>query len=263
MGLTEPSESGKIDIATAQALRSAYYDVAHDYSGNVPKRVNAMAAEAVSDLDSAMEKAAQQAGSLDTWRSANAKWREMHEKFNDSKSPLYQVLQQGDPIQAPGKILQQGTTGGRPQSIRMLKDAGVDLAPVKRQLVQNIADKKFSTDKGRLGGYSQEFLKEAFNPDELKELYTLGRISRAIGFETNPSGTAGVMLGVGQLKANILEGTAGKMLGAAKLTMDPRFIRATTGITPVRLGVTRTAAPQPAGRGWAGAAAAGRSGQEP
>lgn len=229
-------EAGTASMDDVQQLRSAYLDLSRDFSGNVPKRVNAIAKDLAQDLDSAMAKAADKSGTSNQWRQANAKWKQMHEDFNDSSSPLYRVLQGSDPTKIPESIIGQGQTGGSPQAVRMLKAHDIDLGPLKAEVAERVAQRGFSSTRGgnRFGGYSHDFLTELFSPAELDELYKLGRVGRAVGFERNPSGTSDVMGAtrqIGEVTRNPVRAAVGVLPEslAARFTMSPRVRAAALG----------------------------------
>lgn len=229
MGLPTETTSTGVKMSTAQQLRSAYLDIARDYSGNVPKAVQRLAGEAAKDIDAAMAKAADSVGATDQWRQANAKWKQLQQTYNNPEHPLYKIIQEPDSVKVPSKLLGKGSYGGSPNNIRQLQQAGIDVSPLKREVAQQIADKNFSlTNGGRgLGGYSTEFLRTLFTPDEFNELTTLGRIGRSIKFEVNPSGTSNVIEGRHQLMG-ILHGTLGATVGpiASRITTSKALARA-------------------------------------
>lgn len=233
LGIT-PGGAG-VKMSTAQQLRTAYLDISRDYSGNVPKNVQRIAGEAAKDIDSAMATAADKVGAKDQWRQANAKWKQLQDVYNSPESPLYKVLQEPDPSKVPGRLLGKGNYGGSPQTVRQLQAAGIDTAPLKREVTQQIADGNFKlTNGGRgLGGYSSKFLQTLFNPQEFNELTKIGRVGRAINFEMNPSGTSNVRAAEGQLHG-IIKGTAGAIVGpaAAKITMSQALRKAAIGELP-------------------------------
>lgn len=228
----KPGSEPLLDVSTLQQLRTAFWEIANDFEGTTGKRHNAIASEIVHDLDQAMEAAADEAGTLETWRRANKQWRTMEELFNKHDSPLTQVLKENDPGRVVQKLTRKGDIGGSAHSLRMAKDAGVDLGPVRRHVVEDIKDNNFKPGKGGkyLGGYSHDFLKELFAPEELEELYLLGRTGRALNFEVNPSGTSNVEGMRGEI-GNILGRSLRAMTGpaAAKLTLSPRFSEIMTG----------------------------------
>jgi ddrB-like ParB superfamily domain len=203
MGLPDEAGNSAVKMSTAQQLRSAYLDIARDYSGNVPKAVQRIAGEAANDIDAAMARAADSAGATEQWRAANAKWKQLQQTYNNPEHPLYKILKEPDSAKVPAKVLGKGDYGGSPQVIRQLKQAGIDLSPLKREVAQRIADKNFAlTNGGRgLAGYTTPFLQELYSPAELQELQMMGRVGRAIRFEMNPSGTSNVYEGGHQLRA--------------------------------------------------------------
>jgi hypothetical protein len=232
LGLPDEAGNSAVKMSTAQQLRSAYLDISRDYSGNVPKSVQRYAGQAAKDIDAAMSKAADSVGATDQWRQANAKWKQLQQTYNNPEHPLYKVLQEPDPSKVPTRLLGKGNYGGSPQTVRQLQQSGIDVSPLKREVAQQIADKNFAlTNGGRgLAGYSSEFLKTLFAPEEFDELTKMGRVGRAIKFEMNPSGTSNVMEGHRQIHG-ILTRSAGAVVGplASRLTTSKAFGRATMG----------------------------------
>lgn len=242
MGLPPEAGNANVGMSTAQQLRSAYLDIARDYPGNVPKAVQRLAGEAANDIDKAMATAADKVGATQQWRQANAKWKQLQETYNSPDHPLYKVLQEPDATKVPSRLLGKGSYGGSPVVVRKLKQAGIDLSPLKREVAQQIADKNFSLTNGGRGmaGYSTPFLQELFSPAEFDELTKIGRIGRAISFETNPSGTSNVMEGSHQLHS-IVKGSIGATVGplASRITTSKALARAAMGdISSAPRGVT-------------------------
>lgn len=232
LGLPAEGGTAGVKMSTAQQLRSAYLDIARDYTGNVPKPVQRIAGQAAADIDTAMGKAADSVGATDQWRQANSKWKQLQQTYNNPEHPLYKILQEPDAVKVPSKLLGKGNYGGSPNTVRQLQQAGIDLSPLKREVAQQIADKNFALTNGGKGlaGYSTDFLKTLYNPAELDELTKMGRVGRAIRFEMNPSGTSNVMEGRHQLMG-IIHGTVGATVGpiASRITTSKAFARATMG----------------------------------
>jgi hypothetical protein len=164
--------------------------------------------------DSAMESTANKIGATQNWRDANAGWKDYTSRYGDPQSPFYRILRQQDPAKITRSILNNGSA----HDIELLKNQGMDAAvePIKRQVIQDIAQNKFTVGRDGLGGYSDSFLNTLFGPAGKKELYLKADIARRIGWDANPSRTSDVMLGAEQL------GNASKMAqfaGAAKVSM--------------------------------------------
>jgi len=235
----------RVSVSAAGQMRSAFWEVAHDFRGNIPERVNAIASEIVQDLDGVMAEAAKKAGTLDTWRSANADWKRLQETYNTASSPLYKVLKETDPSKVPEKLLSKGYIGGSPRDVQVAKAAGLDLNPAKNHVIQDIAEHGFSlgTHGGnRMGEWSHEFLKELFEPAEIKQLYMMGRIARTMGWKLNPSETSAGMAVLEEIrqllehasqvteikpKAALLRGPL-----ATKFSLSPTVREIATGIRP-------------------------------
>lgn len=236
----------EITAKDAQFLRTELYDIAHDFSGNWGTQGNAIASRMVSDMDHMIEMNAEKNGTTELWRSANAKWKLAEELYNKpGSSPLARIIK-GNEETAPGMLSVKGNIKGSPRAIEMARSQNLDLNPLKRQVVDNIAETGFRL-KGRtgkeLGGYSHEYLASLFNnPGELEELYNMGRIGRAIGFELNPSGTSNVLLAnkeignVARAPGALSQAKFGQAIDylagplSARFTMNPTIREAATGI---------------------------------
>ena len=157
--------AGSLDVNTLRQLRSDYLDMARDVSGTVPKQVNRLAAEIASDIDAILDTAAQKGGWSQQWRKANAGWKRLQETYNDPQSPLYRALQADDPSKAI-QYLSSKAGGGSQQSVRILKENVPEAIPaVQRQVMQEIADSNFQMSKGKIGGYSEAYLKDLFGDE--------------------------------------------------------------------------------------------------
>lgn len=191
-------------FTAAKLLRTKYLDKAHDFSGNIPRSHQALYSKAAQIVDQAIERSAQMKGPhvLDAWRNANAKWTELQDLYNTPGRPLYQILQSQKPLEVVGKIVEAGQFGGSPGLIRLLKQEGIDLAPVKRSIFYNARSRNFVLTRMKLSGYSDAFLAELFrdDPAALRELMAMGEVGRALRFRANPSETAGMTAVMRQLE---------------------------------------------------------------
>lgn len=211
--LPEPEANPVVRMDTAQQLRSYYLEIARDKSGNIPSRVNRLAAQAAQDIDEAMEKSA--GPSADTWRRANSTWKQLQETYNDKASPLTKLISEPDPQKITSSLLAKGRFGGNSKTIRTLSQNGYDLSPLRHQVISDIASQNFKLTNGGngLGGYQLPFLKELFEPQDLTELLHLGRVARATKFELNPSGTSNVLEALQQM-SSVAKSKSPSLLGA-------------------------------------------------
>jgi hypothetical protein len=98
----------------------------------------------------------------------------------------------------PGKLLKiivwrgGGQTGGSPYNAELLDQYGIDKDPIKRVIVEDLLGKDFRLRGKTLGGYSDDFLRSMFTPEELDSVYKTAATGGSVGLNTNPSGTAGV-----------------------------------------------------------------------
>lgn len=164
-----------------------------------PTEVQGLYRGLAKDVDSLMESTAQKQGYLNEWRNANAGWRDYQTKYNNPQSPLYRILNQGDPARVTRNILNNGSAA----DIELLNKEGMQptLDALKRQAITDIANRGFKVTGDGLGGYSDSFLNQLFGREVTKELYLNGELARRFGFQLNPSGTSNVMMGEYQLHA--------------------------------------------------------------
>jgi hypothetical protein len=243
-GLSEEAAPASVKMSSAQRMRSAYSDIANNFSGNIPSEVQRIAGELYHKIDAAMEasakahgKATGQRGIMKGYRDANADWSQMQSLYNTAKEPLYNVLRQTDHQKVVQSLIEPGSTGGSPRTIRVLRDQGIDLGPIQREVLDRIHNKNFGMyGKVKLGGYSDAFLQELFGPVMFQELHLLGKEARAMNYNVNPSGTAGVLsagedvVHLGRAAMQVAQGEVpaaahipGAKYIAAKVTNNPAF----------------------------------------
>lgn len=185
----------KVTFQQAQDIRSGLLDEANHPENVINEKAQAWIKQLTGQTDSAMMRAAQtQPGLGPLFRSANEHWKMLQEDFNSARSPLYQILREPDPSKVPQKLTQQGQIGGSPYNAGLLDKYGIDKGPVKWSITGDMLKKDFGLYNGRknLAGYSDEFLRSVFTPDELSQIYKTGAIARSARLNTNTSGTAAV-----------------------------------------------------------------------
>src|SRR6266702_3945858 len=166
--------------------------------------------------DSAAEAGTAKYGGAEDWRAANAGWKDYATKYGDPQSMLYKIGRTQDPQRVTTML-----TNASAADINVLKAEKMDAAlePLKRQVVQDIAQSRFRVGHDGIGGYSDSYLKALFSPEEVKELYLKGDLANRLQFDPNPSGTGSNISSLSQL--GLWNQT--KMSAAAKLLMprDP------------------------------------------
>jgi hypothetical protein len=229
----------EIDIARAQTLRSNALDIARTSPDG---RIRSFARGVAEDLTGAIEKAADsviaeapeqsQASLSQLWKDANATYKQYAQAFTDRKSPLYNVLGQPDPAKSMQRFAGPGNVGGSVQNVRAAQAQGIDLSPVKRVVLENIEKKNFRVNQGgnAIAGYSPEFLKTLFTPEEFKNIQLHANVARKIGFEMNPSGTSNVQSAERQI-GGILDRSVHALTApiAARLSLSEGFKRGVMG----------------------------------
>jgi hypothetical protein len=235
----------------AQQLRSALLDASRSPDLAVSNTAQSWIKQLTGGVDSQMMAAAKAQNGLlniargtpgleEAFRKANEHWTRLQEDFNDTRSPLSQILKEPDPSKVPQKLTQKGQTGGSPYNAGLLDTYGIDKGPVKRVILDDMLGKDFRLWGKRLAGYDDAFLKGVFTPDELSELYKTGAIARSVGLNTNPSGTAAVSGAMQDITHPVQAGmkTLGAKLTSSK-TFNQRLMR--SGGTAPRKGVPLSA----------------------
>lgn len=178
-------------IASMRSLRSEFWEKANDYSGNIPDSARALYKQAASLVDNSIMEAATGTPFEKTFRDANAQWKSLQSKYNEPGQPLYKILQQDDPTKIVAQLQNAPAT-----DITMLRkelNDGPAVQALRRSVINDISNNKFTVRNGGLGGYSHEYLNALFGPDVTKELYLKSDLARRIGYDANPSGTGSAM----------------------------------------------------------------------
>jgi hypothetical protein len=210
-------------FADAQKMRSALLDLSRSPELAISSTAQGMLKQVIGATDSAMMDAASETPELQkAFRGANAHYEQIQDDFNSPRSPMNQILSEPDPNKVPQKLTQKGQTGGSPYNTELLDKYGIDKAPLKRVIMDDLVGKDFRLWNKNLGGYSDDFLKSVFDkPGELDEVYKTSAIGRSLGLNTNPSGTA-VVTNAAQDVTSPIKSLLPKSL-AAKATNSPRF----------------------------------------
>jgi hypothetical protein len=224
-------------FSDAQKLRSALLDLSRSPELAISTTAQGMLKQVIGATDQAMMDAAQGTPELQkAFRSANAHYEQIQEDMNSPRSPLNQILSEPDPSKVPQKLTAKGQTGGSPYNAQLLDTYSIDKGPLKRVILGDMLNKNFGLYGKSLAGYSDEFLRSVFTPDELDAIYKTGVIGRSLGLNVNPSGTAGATSAIEQT-GNPLK--AAKQTAAAKFTASPHFnnwLMRVTGAAPSTAG---------------------------
>ena len=191
-------------------LRKFFRDLG-DTDG-LPSQAQAMYKGMSKAVDGAMETTAGSMNAADDWRSANAGWKDYATKYGDPQSILYKIGRQQDPT----KIVTMLQSAPATDIMTVKQEMGdAALEPLRRQVIQDIAQSRFNISHDGIGGYSDSYLQALFPPEQVKELYLKGDLANRLKYDPNPSGTAGGLQALDQLTF----GNQGKMAIAARLSM--------------------------------------------
>lgn len=178
----------KPSIASMRSLRTEFWEKANDYTGNIPDSARALYKQAASAVDNSIMEASTGTPFEKTFRGANAQWKDLQAKYNEPGQPLYKVLQENN----PEKIVNQ-LQNASPDDIRLLRQEtgdGPAVQALRRQVLHDIQNHKFSIGVNGMGGYNDAYLKSLFGDQMTKELYLKGDVAHRISYDANPSGSA-------------------------------------------------------------------------
>lgn len=213
--IMDPSgEPFKLSKDHAIALRSLFLDLGRTVGADLPTKSQGVFRAMSEAADKATESGAKDAGAERHWRQANQGWKDYRETYGEKSSPLYRILDQTD----PAKITQDLMSRRSATDVEMLRKEKLDAAiePLRRQVIMDIANRRFRIGSRGLGDYPHEFLNMLLGPKLTKELYLKGEIGRRFNWEMNPSGTSNVMIGEHQV-THPTPSRLGLLAGAARL----------------------------------------------
>ncbi len=205
-------EGFKPTFNQAIQLRKFFRDMG-DTEG-LPNQTQAMFKQMSGVVDKTMESSA--GATADDWRAANAGWKDYATKYGDPQSLLYKIGKTQDPT----KIVTMLQNAPATDILTVKQEMGnAALEPLRRQVIQDIAQSRFNISHDGIGGYSDSYLKALFPPEQVKELYLKGDLANRLKYDPNPSGTGSNLAATSQLTI----GNQAKMSMAAKLSMprDP------------------------------------------
>lgn len=233
--LSGKPEGFKPTVQDTIQLRKLFRDLG-DTEG-LPDKTQATYQKMEGAASSALDATAKANNASAEWDAANAGWKTYVSKYGDRKSTLYKILNQNDPTKVVTALQNAPAT-----DIELLRNENMTAAlePLKRQVIQDIAQNRFNIGRDGLGGYSDSYLKALFGPAKTKELYVQANLAKRLNYDPNPSGTAAGIQSLEQLTL----GNQTKMAAAARLSMprDPlSYLPPRATASPS----SRTAMPQP------------------
>lgn len=234
-----------MDLEAVRQMRSHWLDAKREMarSGRANSREVALINDIIHDLDGAVEQGihdrakfnsrgteleATAAGdqAVQEWRDANAEYKANIEDFHEDGSPLTKIRETptNDLVKVPGRVLDKGE-GGNPATIRLMRQRGVDVNPLKREVMDRAVDTGFNNTQNRLAGFEDDYLQELFadEPEVLADLYKSARIGKSLKLNSNPSNSGGTLASRSEIEAipNSAEKLAqGDVMGAGSALMS-------------------------------------------
>ena len=187
-------------IQSMRNLRTEFLERSRADLGQAQTRAQSLYGQAANVVDQQMMKAADGTPFEDSFRDASKQWSNLKQKFDQSGTPLNRILSQRDPATITRSILNRGSASDIAALQAEKMEPAIDA--LKRQVIQDVANRGFRVNGDGLGGYSHSFLTQLFGADDTKELYLNGELARRMGFQLNTSGTSNVLLGMDQLHAS-------------------------------------------------------------
>jgi hypothetical protein len=224
---SKPDQLGSSpSIQSMRNLRTEFLERSRTAPGEAQTAAQRLYGQAANVVDNQIMKAAKGTPFEESFRDASRQWGNLKQKFDEPGTVLNRILSQRDPATVTRSILNRGSAN----DILLLKAENMEPAidALKRQVIQDVANRGFRVNGDGLGGYSHSFLYQLFGADQAKELYLNGELARRMGFQLNPSGTSNVLLGMEQLSA--LPKRWAIPMGAAKASM-PRPAGSYLGIS--------------------------------
>jgi len=181
--LMAATDRGTLSWQSATELLCDLREKSSGLAGQVSQQAQALFQKAAELLRTSMEEAARGAGpeAYAAWLAAEARWKGFRDAWTSEplswlRNPL---ISNSELVE---RLLAKGEAGGNPGYIRVLKEHGFNLGPLGRLILDRVRDNDYAVRDGRLGGYSDDFLREILGPNETDELYRLAAVARAFGF---------------------------------------------------------------------------------
>lgn len=254
--ISDPRLGPQATVQSARNLRTEFWEKANDYSGTIPdaaKRIYAMASQVPDD---AMMAAGKGTKFEQSFRDASQQWADLKSQFDTPGEPLTKLLQSSDPKQAYNSIV----NGKSADTISKLQNAGIDVGPIRSQVIRDIAGKSFRASGNTLAGYPDSFLQQLLGPSGTQELYTAAETARRLNVEANASGSGRLLIAKDQLGWNPSSWVRGE--AAARASM-PKPAGSTVGQSIPVLPMYQSLTPKMISlRALAGAGGASESAEE-
>jgi hypothetical protein len=223
-------------FGTGQKLRSDLLEFTRKNPDIVTNQGDGFIRQLAGQTDDALTNASSglSPSQLDTFRTANAAWKDMKGAYDDPSSPLYHAVRTENP-----SSLYSGVGPKTPENARNLMNRlGVDgngdtptpIGALRRGTVESALKttndgspnfKNFGTQLNRLPA---DYRAELFSPDQNKNLFDIANTSNALSKEFNPSGSAHQLQKIGEagslLQAPVTALSGHPLLGAAPVAYN-------------------------------------------
>ena len=231
-------------FGTGQKLRSDLLDFTRNNPDIVQNQGNGFIQRLAAQTDDALTNASSSLTpqQLETFRAANADWKDMKGTYDDPSSPFYHAVRTDTP-----SSLYSGIGSKTPEMARNLSDRlGPAVQPLRRGVVEaalkttNDGSPNFKTFGTQLNRIPADYRAELFSPDQNVKLRDIANTSNALSQEFNPSGSGHQVQKLGEaaslFQAPVTALTGHPVLaaapfaynaaqyGAAKLMNSPAFV---------------------------------------
>jgi hypothetical protein len=240
-------------FGTGQQLRSDLLDFYRNNPDIVQNQGNGFIQRLAGQTDDALTNAssALTPSQLNTFRTANADWKDMKATYDDPSSPFYHAVRSENPSslyggigsKTPenarnilGRLTPNGMSPGDSPAVGALRRGTVEAA----LKTTNDGSPNFRTFGTQLNRIPADYRAELFSPDQNRGLYDIANTSNALSQEFNPSGSGHQVQKLGEaaslFQSPVTAVTGHPLLaaapvaynaaqyGAAKLMNSPTFV---------------------------------------
>jgi hypothetical protein len=191
---SQPAPPESQSFSTGQKLRSDLLDFTRNNPDIVQNQGNGFIQRLAGDTDEALAGASSSLSpsQLNTFRDANANWKDMKATYDDPSSPLYHAVRTDNPSSLFG-----GIGSKTPENARNLQSRlGPAINPLRKGTVEgalkttNDGSPNFRNFGTNLNRIPADYRAELFSPGQNSTLNDISNTSNVLNKDFNPSGTA-------------------------------------------------------------------------